>query len=462
VRILALTRNASLLVALGSMMRDWEVVSASDVQTAAANEPGAAVALIDLGPTQEGLTAATELYQSGVTIPCVVLGDELGASPNAVVLVRPFSLEDLAIAVADAAARPADAMPAAPVASGLATANDTAEADNDPSQAHPEVTTMPAEATVAEPPPARVATPAPAEEPRKEPAEARPFTIVRPEDPPRQPARPTPTVSPPPPIERGAEDTRDPEPEPPYVPEPVPESMAPVQAAQPAEPTPVVQRAPQAPFQTVAASASQTAPLPDESAQAGRWRLRRRPPSRDPARAVEESSEPALVGQLRLAARNAAELEMLIEELPFLADLGSLADGLASELEAQFSALVASVYVERADGFHAIAHRGLSRVEAGMIVPATQPLFSDVLQTGEGILIQPVDLAQGLVAGIGGARTEALMGVPAVENGECVAVIIVGHDRFTEIDLDKLTDLANEAAPGLAVALALTRLRERL
>ncbi len=110
---------------------------------------------------------------------------------------------------------------------------------------------------------------------------------------------------------------------------------------------------------------------------------------------------------------------------------------------------------------HAIAHRGLSRVESGMIVLETQPLFSDVLMTREGILIQPVDLAQGLVAGIGGARTEALMAAPAVVGGECVAIVVIGGDRFTETDLDRLSDLAAEAAPGLAVAHSLQRLRNR-
>jgi hypothetical protein len=43
-----------------------------------------------------------------------------------------------------------------------------------------------------------------------------------------------------------------------------------------------------------------------------------------------------------------------------------------------------------------------------------------------------------------------------------VAIVIAGKGSFSENDLDRLSDLANEAAPGLAVALALARLRERL
>ena len=166
--------------------------------------------------------------------------------------------------------------------------------------------------------------------------------------------------------------------------------------------------------------------------------------------------------RLKAAVASAIELERLIEEMPFLTDLSSIADGLVAEVETQLRAQVASAYVARDDGYHVVAHRGLSRVEAGMIVPSTQPLFSDVTQTGEGILIQPIDLAQGLVAGIGGARTEAMMGVPAIVNGKQVAVVIAGSDRFDQADLERLNDLAIEAAPGLAVALALSRLREKI
>jgi hypothetical protein len=165
--------------------------------------------------------------------------------------------------------------------------------------------------------------------------------------------------------------------------------------------------------------------------------------------------------RLKAAAMFTQELEALIDELPVLADLRSLAGALVEEVQAQFAAPVASVFVREADGFHVVAQRGLSRVEEGMVVPETQPLFSDVLQTKEGILIQPIDLAQGLVSGIGGSRTEAMMAAPAVVHGRCVAIVIAGGDRFDETDLDRLGDLAIEAAPGFALAIAIDRLRDR-
>jgi hypothetical protein len=55
VRVLAVTTNASLVVALGSMMREWEVVTVRDLERATAEGPGSSVALIDLGETDAGV-----------------------------------------------------------------------------------------------------------------------------------------------------------------------------------------------------------------------------------------------------------------------------------------------------------------------------------------------------------------------------------------------------------------------
>jgi transcriptional regulator with GAF, ATPase, and Fis domain len=144
--------------------------------------------------------------------------------------------------------------------------------------------------------------------------------------------------------------------------------------------------------------------------------------------------------------------------MPFLAKLGLMADGLAADLQTQFSAEIASVYLQRDNGFQVVAHRGLSQAEAGIVVAETQPIFSDVMMNGEGILVQPVKLAAPLVAGIGGARTEALMVVPAAVENQLIAMLVVGGFRFDENDLNRLGDLATEAAPGIAVARLLERL----
>jgi hypothetical protein len=168
-----------------------------------------------------------------------------------------------------------------------------------------------------------------------------------------------------------------------------------------------------------------------------------------------------VVRRLRLAASAAREIDALLDEMPFLADAHAMAEAFLGEVAETFGPQTAAVLLPRPDGFHAVACLGLSPVEMRMVVPETQPLFRDILATGEGILVQPVDLAQGLVGGIGGARTEALMTAPAFLDGSCVAMIVVGSHQFDERDLDTLSGLAAEAAPGLAVADLLGRLRER-
>ena len=177
------------------------------------------------------------------------------------------------------------------------------------------------------------------------------------------------------------------------------------------------------------------------------------------AAAAEEPADAPLMHRLKVAAAHARELEELVAQLPFLADLHAMAEGLVSEIDRQFVCAITSVTVLGENGYEVVAHRGLSKVEAGMVIPETQSLFNDVLKTREGILIQPVDLAQGLVAGIGGARTEAMMVVPALVNDECVAMVVIGGDQYEETDLDRLSELTAEAAPGLAVAQLLNALR---
>lgn len=437
-RVLAVTTNASLVVALGSMMREWEVVTVRDVERALTEAAGASVALIDLGETDAGVQVADQLFRQGITIPCVVIGDKSVDDGRATVLVRPFTLDDLGTAVREAAA---DARPAAP---GLAR----------PSTPEPEVRTPAPEPA---PPPEKVehegnGSPAVASWPeRPEPAPRKPPPPPEPEElrvplkvvsepAQRVPAepKPEPVVEPPlhPPV------FARPEPEPELEREPDWEQGAAEPAAEDSafwdEPTP-------------------TEPAP-AAEPAGRWKLRRKPTR---TVATETASEAPLVQRLKRAAAHAHELDELIEQMPFLADLGAMAEGVIGEIDRQFVCAIASVSVKREDGYRVVAHRGLSRVEAGMVIPETQSLFSDVLKTREGVLIQPVDLAQGLVAGIGGARTEAMMVAPALVNGAVVAMVVVGGDRFTEADLDRLTDLAAEGAPGVAVAEVLDRLRGR-
>jgi hypothetical protein len=95
-----------------------------------------------------------------------------------------------------------------------------------------------------------------------------------------------------------------------------------------------------------------------------------------------------------------------------------------------------------------------------MKVSPDQPLFRQMVARGEAVLIVPVDLAQGLVAGIGGARTDALVAAPVLDaDGRCLAIAVAGRADFSEVDLDRLWARANEAAPGFAVSEHVQRTR---
>ena len=444
-RVLAVTTNASLVVALGSMMREWEVVTVRDAELAMAEAPGAVVALIDLGETDAGVQVADQLYHGGITIPCVVLGDKPLDDGRAKVLVRPFTLEDLGTAVREAAGSAArSGAPAAPARPTVA-----------PEPVAPEPIAAEPAAPVREPEkmaPAGNGSPGVSswqEERVERPIKSEPAVAPEPEQvsPPRLPLQ---VVEAPEPARAAVAE---------------PEVQAPRFTKEepawepPDEESEQMGVEPDADADTSSFWEEPSAAEPERASEsAGRWKLRRKP-TRTAAPEVQAATP--LIGRLKSAAAHAREIEDLIEQMPFLADLRAMADGLIGEIDRQFVCAVTSVSVRRDDGYEVVAHRGLSRVEAGMIIPVTQSLFSDVLKTHEGVLIQPVDLAQGLVAGIGGARTEAMMVTPALVNGEVAAMVVVGGERFTESDLDRLTDLAAEGAPGLAVAELLDRLRSR-
>jgi len=77
-------------------------------------------------------------------------------------------------------------------------------------------------------------------------------------------------------------------------------------------------------------------------------------------------------------------------------------------------------------------------------------------------LLEPLDMAQQLADGVGGARTKAFLATPIEVNQKCVGVIVAGREHFENEELDRLAALANEAALGLGVALGLDRLRSKL
>ncbi|MFO7776798.1 MAG: hypothetical protein R6V28_00430, partial [Nitriliruptoraceae bacterium] len=91
-RVLVVTSNASLVIGLTFSHRGWDVAS----QTPDADTPlDGDVVVLDLGSTQAGLAATTDLPVGGRAL---VIGDEEleGDAPAGVqVLVRPYTVDEL-------------------------------------------------------------------------------------------------------------------------------------------------------------------------------------------------------------------------------------------------------------------------------------------------------------------------------------------------------------------------------
>lgn len=402
-RVVAVTADPSLSVAL-QMMGDLEVVAASDVDEAVSLASNAGVVVVGLGTTDEGLALVESIFSQGITLPFVVVGDE-GAPPGAraPVVERPFSLEDLQYAI-DTAMR--NGGTSAPTYEPEAPAEDP-DAFHVP---EPAVEGAPVEA---------------AWQPAEPPVEAA-----------WQPAEPAVEV----PADLGAP-----------VLEPAPVLGPEVEA--PPEPP---HRDPVMPAVSSPAPAPQRAAPPPQQRQSTRAPQRRKFGRK--AQAPSDADSP-IVRKLLAAARASNQLEEVLAELPMLTDVGSMTRALLNEILAMFSPDTAAVYLRGPSGFVVAAGHGLSKVETNLVVPETNPLFSELMRTPEAVLIAPVDLARGLVTGIGGTSTEALLAAPVSVDGRCVAVLIAGRHDFSDADLERIDDLAREAAPGLAVARLIDRLR---
>ncbi len=165
---------------------------------------------------------------------------------------------------------------------------------------------------------------------------------------------------------------------------------------------------------------------------------------------------------LRGAYEGARSVEKAIESLPVLADLAGLTQALLREVMDLLTPETAGIYLPAPDGFRVWASHSFSNVEKTMAIQSHQPLFADLIVRHEAVLIEPLDLAQSLANGVGGARTNAFLAAPIEVDNKCVGVVVAGRGHFDNEDLDRLEALANEAALGLGIALGLDRLRQLL
>ncbi|MDX1621319.1 MAG: hypothetical protein R3320_10035, partial [Nitriliruptorales bacterium] len=194
-----------------------------------------------------------------------------------------------------------------------------------------------------------------------------------------------------------------------------------------------------------------------EEQRGGLFKFRRR-------KEVPPRAEKALVRRIARTLPAVQEVLYLLEDAPEVMDDLAIVEATLAEVVAQFDPVTAAVWWpnRQAQTFGALASHGLTKAEQNLRVPISQPLFNELWHSGGGVLIQPTDMAQAAVAGIGGARTEAFMGSAVSIAGTAYAIVTVGSDEFSSKQLDGLNRIASDAAPGLAIAGLLQELRAGL
>lgn len=476
--VLAVTTNTSLVVGLSLMGAGWDVDAVPNAQDLP-DEIEADAVLVDLGSSDAGMEAAEEIRRRSPSVHIVVIGDVDTPSPDRVRLVlRPFTLDDLAaelrrgVASGDEQELEAAADTTTQrrslwdrLTGGGREDQDVADApeqrvtEPEPQPvAEPEPEPEPAPISEPEPEPEPEPVPEPEPEPEPEPvAEAAPEP--EPEPVPEPETEPEPLAvsapQPEPVAEPEPEPVAEPEPEPVAQPEPEPErGVGRLSADRPAE-EPVGPEAPPSADEIVERL---QAPRPTEevdSRSSGLLRFRRRG-----GRAPD--AEKSLVQRIARTLPAAQEVLYLLETAPSLKDREAIIGALLEEVVGTLTPQTAAVWVLGDGEFRALASHGMTRVERTMRVAADQPLFGELWAGGGGVLIQPTDMAQAAVAGIGGAHTDAFMGAVVGIGGTPYLIVTAGADQFRSGDLENLLSVAADAAPGLAIAELLEQLRQAL
>lgn len=447
-RILAVTGNASLVMGLTFLPREWDVLSQSPDATGPLDGD---VVVLDLGTTSAGLHCAQRVSPDS---HAVIIGTEEPDAPppsGVLVLLRPYTVEELAeqierlLSTGDAE-RAQDHVPT----------RSTDGLEHRAVQTEPDV----------------VATADPAEgmsvpdggtdrqrrsdrQERRRSLPARLFGRVAPDSTPQAPDDAELLTQSP--RSEGREDTQervdgrqgsDPAPSAPS------RSLAPG----PPPPPPVAASSPIPADTSISERRTVRATeVRDEdkgvASRPMRWRSRR-------GKAAPER-ERQLRQRLTSVLAATSELEQLVREVPLLVDPPALGAAIVREVAHALEADSIGLWRQAEHGWYAVAHRGLTRNEASWVVPPDQPLFAEVDATGGALLLDPVDAVQAAVVGIGGAHTESFMAAAIAVGPGRYGILAVGRDRrLVEDDLDTLADLAFEMAPGLAVAQQIEWLRD--
>ena len=220
-----------------------------------------------------------------------------------------------------------------------------------------------------------------------------------------------------------------------------------------ADPSLLTGRQPPHPAAVESTSSAPNAPVRSTLA---RWRRRlSAPATADPATLSQREMHERLV--MMLAA--ASQLEVIAEEMPVVTDRAALCRAIVEAVADEFEADTVGLWQRDPGGWVVDACYGFTHREALVPAERDQPILQEIDGNGGAILLEPVARFQPLVRGIGGAHTESFMAAAVAVGDRHFGVLALGRDRsLMESDLDRLIEMASEAAVGIGVAEHLERM----
>ncbi len=182
-----------------------------------------------------------------------------------------------------------------------------------------------------------------------------------------------------------------------------------------------------------------------------RWRRKRIASST--AEVTDEPTEQELHERLVQVFAAAAQVESIAAELPIVIDRMALSRAVVMAVGEEFAADTVVLWRRGENGWVGVAHRGLTGREASLPVGFEQPLLRDVEARSGAILLEPTVSFQNLISGIGGAHKESFMAAAVTLGSRSLGILAVGRDEpLVEADLERLVEMAAEAAVGIGIA----------
>lgn len=372
-------------------------VTVSSVEEVAQQLRPGAVILLDLDDVPAGVAAAHKLRADGFRQGIVVIGPSaVGGLTGVIGLEPPFRLDDLANALQQAGSHEGLDSPVRP------------SRPQDPPASGPEQGAGPIGATTDD------------------------------AEPPAPPHQPSPAQEGSTPLRRGPTEA---------IPKVAQHAVA------SADPSLLTGRQPAHPAAVESSGPAANAPV---RSTLSRWRRRLGAPTIvDPASLSQREMHERLV--MMLAA--SSQLEAIAEEVPVVTSRTALSEAIVDAVAVEFEADTVGFWHRDSGGWVVTSCYGFTHREALAPADLDQPVLQEIDANGGAILLEPLARFQPLVRGIGGAHTESFMAAAVAVGGQHFGVLAVGRDRsLVESDLDRLIEMASEAAVGIGVAEHLERM----